>query len=161
MSIAYLSRRSVLRSQIPLDRFVSARCSNPLWLFLYSCVLWICTLEKTGAQDPSPVARWDFGAEETTSYRTVGEVQRDQPGPRPPRFPDLDPGNTAIRLEGRGARLEIADPGSHSPYDFAQGDSITLEAWVRITDLGDHEYHMVIGKGRTWKPGMSRDIHKW
>ncbi|MFO0066548.1 MAG: DUF1553 domain-containing protein [Pirellulaceae bacterium] len=161
MSIAYLSRRSVLRSQIPLDRFVSARCSNPLWLFLFSCIVSVCTLEKTGAQDPPPIARWDFGAEETTSYRTVGEVQRDQPGPRPPRFPDLDPGNTAIRLEGRGARLEIADPGSHSPYDFAQGDSITLEAWVRITDLGDHEYHTVIGKGRTWQPGMSRDNHNW
>ncbi|MFM8326105.1 MAG: LamG domain-containing protein [Pirellulaceae bacterium] len=161
MSIAYLSRRCALRSQIPLDRFVSFCCSKPWWFFLFSCFLSVSSLEKNLAQDPPPVARWDFGAEETTSYRTVGEVQRDQPGPRPPRFPDLDPGNTAIRLEGRGARLEIADPGSHSPYDFAQGDSITLEAWVRITDLGDHEYHTVIGKGRTWQPGMPRDNHNW
>jgi hypothetical protein len=125
------------------------------------CLLVVALNDLVCAQDGEGIVRWDFGAEETTSYRTVGEVLRDQPGPRPPRFPDLDPSNTAIRLEGRGARLEIADTGPQSPYDFAQGDSITLEAWVRLTDLGDHEYHTVIGKGRTWQPGKPRDNHNW
>ena len=50
--------------------------------------------------DPPPAARWEFGAEETTPLRSHGGVHRDVPGPRPPEFPDFEPGNIAVRLDG-------------------------------------------------------------
>lgn len=109
----------------------------------------------------APVARWDFGEEEFTRLEPVGAVQRDVPGPRPPEFPDFERNNTAARLDGSGARFVLADPGAGSPYDFAQGDAITLEAWVKVDGLHDGENLYVVGKGRTGAPGLPADNQNW
>ncbi len=113
------------------------------------------------AGDSSLVARWDFGAEEPTPLASVGGVQRDQAGPIPPEFPDLAENNTAVRLDGQGARLFIADTGPNSQFDFTTGDAITLEAWVKLDGLRDGSPMYVIGKGRTGSPRFARDNQNW
>ena len=45
---------------------------------------------RAAATNVVPVARWDFGVEEATPLIAHGGVHRDQPGPRPPTFPDFD-----------------------------------------------------------------------
>lgn len=107
------------------------------------------------------VARWDFGAEEPTRLTPHGGVHRDVPGPRPPEFPDFDVNNTAVQLDGNGARFTFDDPGSGSGFDFANGDTITLEAWVKLDDLRPGENVYVIGKGRTGAPGFAADNQNW
>lgn len=107
------------------------------------------------------VVRWGFGTEETTRLRPHGGVHRDQPGPRPPEFPDFDPDNTAVKLDGSGAHFSLADPGRDSPFDFTNGDAITLEAWVKLADLRPRENLYVIGKGRTAAPGQAQDNQNW
>lgn len=107
------------------------------------------------------VAKWDFGTEDTNNFVLQGGVERDQPGPRPPQFPDFEANNTAIRLPGEGSHLKISDPGKGSIYDFGNGDAITLEAWIRVTDLEAHEHHVIIGKGRTGNKGYSADNQNW
>lgn len=107
------------------------------------------------------VARWDFGTEDTSNAVLHGLVERDQPGPRPPQYPDFEANNTAIRLPGDGSHLKIADPGKSSIYDFDQGDAITLEAWIKVTDLEAHEHHVIIGKGRTNNKGYPADNQNW
>lgn len=107
------------------------------------------------------VARWDFGTEDNNNFVLHGAVERDQPGPRPPSFPDFEANNTAIRLPGDGSHLKIVDPGKSSPFDFGQGDAITLEAWIKVTDLESHEHHVIIGKGRTGNQGFSPDNQNW
>src|SRR3954447_17064720 len=82
-----------------------------------------------------PSARWDFGTEETTPLRSHGGVHRDVPGPRPPTYPDFEASNTAVRLDGSGAHLSFEDAGAGSPFDFSNGDEITLEAWVQVDEL--------------------------
>ena len=97
--------------------------------------LWLAgPLGVAWAGDRPPVARWDFGPEETTPLRSHGGVDRDVPGPRPPTYPDFEPGNTAVRLDGRGAYLSFEDAGAGSPFDFGNGDAITLEAWVQVDE---------------------------
>lgn len=107
------------------------------------------------------VAKWDFGTEDTNNFAVHGSVERDQPGPRPPQFPDFEANNTAVRLPGDGSHLKIQDPGPGSKYDFQNGDAITLEAWIRITDLEAHEHHVIVGKGRTGNKGYSADNQNW
>ncbi len=114
------------------------------------------------ADDSKDVARWDFGTEATSVFATHGAVLRDQAGPRPPEFPDFDSNNTAIRLDRTSSYLAITDPGSESVFDFAQGDAITLEAWVKLDGPSKSNSPVyVIGKGRTKNPHMSPDNQNW
>lgn len=105
----------------------------------------------------APVARWDFGEEDVSRAVAKGGVQRDVPGPRPPMYPDFERTNTAVRFDGAGAHLALADPGAASAFDFTNGDAITLEAWVQVEGLKDGENLYVIGKGRT----DGRDNQNW
>jgi mono/diheme cytochrome c family protein len=136
------------------------------------CMTAICSNEGAGQEAkgatapgteslPEVVARWDFGTEDTNNFVMHGSVQRDQPGPRPPQYPDFEANNTSLRLPGDGSHLKIGDPGKASLYDFAQGDAITLEAWVKVTDLEMHEHHVIIGKGRTGNKGFPSDNQNW
>ncbi|MDB5298042.1 MAG: Planctomycete cytochrome, partial [Phycisphaerales bacterium] len=113
------------------------------------------------AADVEPVARWGFDAEETSRLVSHGGVHRDEPGPRPPEFPDADPGNLAVRLDGAGSHFAFADPGARSPLDFANGDAITLEAWVNLADLKRNENAYVVSKGRTGAAGFAKDNQNW
>jgi len=124
-----------------------------------------CLLLATSCLSPAiadePVANWEFGTEEQTTLRSVGGVHRDVPGPRPPAFPDFAVNNTAVELDGSGARFVFSDPGALSPFDFTNGDEITLEAWVNVRELKEGENTYVIGKGRTNRAGFARDNQNW
>lgn len=112
-------------------------------------------------QAGEPVVKWDFGVEESTPLKAEGGVHRDVPGPRPPEFPDFEETNLAVKLDGRGARYEFADPGADRNLDFTNGDAITIEAWVKVEDLRSGENQYVIGKGRTGAPRFARDNQNW
>ncbi|MEZ5434030.1 MAG: hypothetical protein R3F31_23260 [Verrucomicrobiales bacterium] len=56
------------------------------------------------ADDSKPVLQLDFGTEEAAPLIAVGDVVRDQAGPRPPEFPDFDANNTAIQ---KGKRFPL------------------------------------------------------
>ncbi|MGV3484527.1 MAG: DUF1553 domain-containing protein [Planctomycetaceae bacterium] len=107
------------------------------------------------------VARWDFGTEETSPLVPHGDIHRDQPGPRPPEFPDFGDTNTSVKFDGRGSRFSFADRGAKSEFDFTNGDEITLEAWVRVGSIGEGENVYVIGKGRTGDKGFAADNQNW
>ncbi|MBL9151132.1 MAG: DUF1553 domain-containing protein [Verrucomicrobiales bacterium] len=113
------------------------------------------------ADDAKPVLQLDFGQEESAPLIAVGNVVRDQAGPRPPEFPDLEANNTAIQFRGKGSRYEIKDTGPHSPFDFTNGDAITLEAWVRVDEISPGQPVYLIGKGRTNSPHFARHNQNW
>lgn len=127
----------------------------------------LCTLgglfcgSGTSADDLPRVTRWNFGTEEPAPVNIVGDVVRDQAGPRPPEFPNFAPDNTAIQLKGKGARLEIADPGENSQFDFTNGDAITMEAWVKLDSIRPGQPMYVVSKGRTHSPNFSRENQNW
>jgi len=104
---------------------------------------------------------WEFGAEEETPLIAHGGVHRDVPGPRPPSFPDFEESNTAVKFDGRGAYFSYDDPGHLSPFDFTNGDSITIEAWVNARDLKDGRNIYILGKGRTGNPEFAPDNQNW
>ena len=103
------------------------------------------------------------------TWRLQGSVKLGQPGPRPREFPAFAADNRAVTLGGKGARIEIPDDGEQSRFDFANGDAITIEAWVKVpasvaeaarrTGGGTPMY--VVGKGRTNNPGVAKDNQNW
>ncbi len=128
---------------------------RPFQLTLFSLSVAIAT-----AVSAAPVARWDFGTEETTPLTPYGNIGRDQAGPRPPEFPDTAANNTAVRIDS-GAYLSVSDEGPESDFDFTNGDAITLEAWVNPTSVRDGQPLYIIGKGRTGSPKFARDNQNW
>lgn len=120
-----------------------------------------CLLALPCTGTAAPVAKWDFSAEEPAPLTAKGDLVRDQPGPRPPDFPELDPDNTAVQFKGNGARFEIQDPGPQSRFDFTNGETITLEAWIRVESLRTGQPAYLIGKGRTLSPRFGKDNQNW
>lgn len=87
-----------------------------------------------------------------------GKVQLGVPGPRPSEYPDFAPTNTALRLTAGPNFLSVDDPGEGSLLDFSNGDSITLECWVRWEEPLKGSYPYLIGKGRTHSgPGTTHN----
>lgn len=121
------------------------------------CASWFAV--KTQANEP--VVMWEFGSEEESPLIAHGGVHRDVPGPRPPAFPDFDETNTAVKFDGQGAYYSYEDPGELSPFDFTNGNQITIEAWVNARDLKDNENVYVLGKGRTGNPEFAPNNQNW
>jgi len=137
---------------------------TPAWLcrsLAVAGLLIVVGSSRLPAAEATPVAHWSFGQEESTPLQPYGKVHRDVPGPRPDKYPDFAPDNTAVRFDGNGARFVFADPGTDSPFDFTNGDEITLEAWVRIESLRDGDNVYVIGKGRTYQSGTPANNQNW
>ncbi len=113
-----------------------------------------------------PVAYWRFEAGNLATHpesaaaavlekgKVRGQVQREEAGPDPARFPLFDAKQHAIQFSQPGA-ITVADPGDNSPLDFARGDSITIEAWVNVSKLSNGQQMYVVGKGRTKNEGFA------
>ncbi len=110
----------------------------------------------------SPVAFWRFDdaldccAQEAAFRHELKAEKTDvvsfvEPGPRGPKFPAFDAHNMAADFTATGgsAFMRVKDPGAKSALDFAKGDTITVEAWVRCEGLKEGQHVYVAGKGRT------------
>jgi len=76
----------------------------------------------------------------------VGETELNVAGPLPSPFHGFAASNSAVEFAGNGGDyIAVADTGT-SALDFGNGDSITLEAWVKPDGASGLNY--LIGKGR-------------
>lgn len=66
-------------------------------------------------------------------------------GPRAPQYPEQSEENTAGRFENKDSAIVVE---SSEAVEFHSGDSITMEAWVKIHSLGAGHMPYLIGKGR-------------
>ena len=104
---------------------------------------------------------WNFDGTALAGLTPVGDVKFGQPGPRRPDYPRFDEKNEAATFDGKGAHLEIKDPGAGSLFDFKNGDAITIEAWVKPDGLRKGENAYVIGKGRTDPKAANPSNQNW
>ena len=75
-------------------------------------------------------------------------------GPRPPLYPGFNPDNQAIVFSDPGRVVVIPD---RPELCMDQGDSLTLEAWVRLDAIADDQNMYILGKGRTHNPGFPHE----
>ena len=93
-----------------------------------------------------PVLHFDFEGD-NPGFSREGRI-KDLSGPIAPEYPGFSKTNRALEFDG-SSRLVVKDPGDGSPLDFANGDSITMEAWVSPGPVGEGDNVYLIGKGRT------------
>ena len=111
-------------------------------------------------EDESGAAELGGGDSAWKPAQIVGPVKWKEKGPRQAKFPLFDEQNAAAVFD-EPASIRFDDPGANSPFDFAAGDTITLEAWVNPTKLGDGQQVYVVGKGRTGNKGVAADNQNW
>lgn len=101
--------------------------------------------------DAQAVVRWSFDkADEPGAWnkRTL------EAGPRPPLYPGFSATNLAGSFP-RGTQLVLDGRAAADALRFEQGESLTLEAWVRVRELKPGHYAYLLGKGRSGKPGFA------
>jgi len=116
-----------------------------------------------------PVAHWSFGESEgtetaaslssgeTLSGHLEGQATLGNPGPTGDEYPLFDERNQSLTIAGAKNFVRVRDPGDESLLDFANGEAITIEAWVNPSTVGNDQQVYIIGKGRTQNKEFGSD----
>ena len=122
-----------------------------------------------------PLAVWRFeesaGSKRATAKRFAAEplaaemsgtVVFGEEGPRPPRHPNSQKENTAALFGAGRSILKISGSAAgFAEFQFTNGDSVTLEAWVNPFELTEGQQVYIVGKGRTSNPKFPADNQNW
>lgn len=120
-----------------------------------------------------PVAYWRFDdmqecctpneTHETLRANAGANVSLLEPGPRPPQFLLFPEENTAADFTHfqRDTFLRVQDPGPLSVFDFANGHTITIEAWVRPSKLAAGQDATIVTKGGTGNDRVAANNQNW
>jgi mono/diheme cytochrome c family protein len=71
-------------------------------------------------------------------------------GPRSPTYPGFAATNTAAFSDGKTPVVTVMDNGPEAdhPLRFGLNQTITLEAWVKVKEIGNGSLVYIVGKGR-------------
>jgi hypothetical protein len=95
--------------------------------------------------------RWSFDS--LPADALVGDAAIEPMGPTGHDFQGMPESNRALRLDGAGDYVRVADNSDLGSLDFLQGDSISIESWVRLDRIGNGQNVYIVGKGRTHQNG--------
>lgn len=108
----------------------------------------------TGPDAERPLLVWRFDGADEPGVSAAAR-QRTEPGPRPPTYPTFAADNRAWPCTGPQAVVTVREADvPRVNLRFGLGDSLTLEAWVRVQELKDGSFAYLVGKGRNRKPGF-------
>jgi len=120
-------------------------------------------------REDEPVAHWSFGESEgaetgatlgggeTLPGHMEGKAALGNPGPTANEYPRFDEGNRSLTITGAQSFVRVRDPGDASLLDFANGETITIEAWVNPSAVGNDQQVYIVGKGRTQNKEFGSD----
>lgn len=103
----------------------------------------------------SPAISLDF--EEGHFGSPVGKATLKKSSLVSPEYPDFPSRNTSLHLDGTSS-WKVKDQPS---LRFTNGDSITIETWVRLDSLREGGFTYLIGKGRHHHKGYSSENQNW
>jgi hypothetical protein len=103
-----------------------------------------------------PVHHWQFPARELVTAGAVDKI----PGPDSRLYPIFPDETRAMRFSP-GSYLRHPATSEDPAYCFANGDAITIEAWVQCDQIGSGDNQYIIGKGRTHQNGLPKDNQNW
>jgi hypothetical protein len=142
----------------PADRDLLADRPVAVWRFEDEAGGKTVRGESLPAEEAAAADTDDLPPVEPVATRIVGDVLFGQPGPQPPRHPGMASANrSAVFGNGRGYLTTASTPS----LQFRNGDSITLESWVNLFEIGPGQQAYVIGKGRTGRPGCAAENQNW
>lgn len=106
------------------------------------------------------LAKWTFDRFEPG--KRVGKAALSEEGPQPPVYPSFSEGNKAMAFPGNDAGFRVAEKDfPDTNFRFANQETITIEAWVNITELKNGSYVYLIGKGRNGDKNFTAENQNW
>lgn len=130
-------------------------------LALALAVLTLAGVAGTVRAESEVVLQWKFdGTEEagewqgkTGQAQAKGETKAE--GPRAPRYPTFDRENLAAYFENKESFLVVKDHERGGPANlrFGLGDTLAVEAWVKMKEIQNGQMAYLVGKGRHGKLG--------
>ncbi|MCB1086543.1 MAG: DUF1549 domain-containing protein, partial [Verrucomicrobiae bacterium] len=113
----------------------------------------------SAADDEGLVLRWQFdGGKEPGEWQGKAKLsETEEAGPRAPRYPEFTETNRAAFFPGQDAWILVKDQekGGTTDVRFRKGDSITIEAWVKVKSIGKGHAAYLVGKGRHGERGQN------
>ena len=108
----------------------------------------------------APLAMWTF--DKTEPGTLVGGAKISNSGPQAPSHPIFKDGNKSIDLGNAGDSLRVSESDyPKANFRFTNGDTITLEAWVKTAKLKNESYVYLIGKGRNNDKEFPKENQNW
>ncbi len=106
-----------------------------------------------------PLAKWTFDTTEPGKMSGQAVIAE---GPEAPMYPGFAKGNKALSLEGKNGAITVTEADiPNSNFRFIQGETITIESWVKIEDLKKGSYIYLIGKGRNGSKTFTAENQNW
>lgn len=115
---------------------------------------------ESNAQERAPIVNWLLGDTNNPEITWASAPQLTD-GPRPPEFPRFSPKSTAVSFGKEDAFARVANSQAISKLTFTNGDTITIEAWVRLDEIRNGQNQYIVGKGRTFAEGRYRENQNW
>ncbi|MFM8272001.1 MAG: DUF1549 domain-containing protein, partial [Gemmata sp.] len=110
--------------------------------------------QNDSAMKDAPVAAWHFNSTDEPGV-TKGQAKFLEVGPRSPVYPGFAGTNAAMLFGPANPSVTVREADlPKANLRFGQGDSITIEAWVKVAELKDGSYAYIVGKGRNKKAGF-------
>ncbi len=119
------------------------------WLSLFLGLL-VGTDRLVRAADPTDVGSPVLDLSFEDSFRAeqlVGAAELAASGPTSESFVGLPAQNRALELKQAGAHLRISDDRPDQSLDFTNGDTITIEAWVKLDRIAQGLMFISLAKG--------------
>lgn len=105
-----------------------------------------------------PVLEWRFDgvAGPGNWFGKAVSEQDGAAGPEAPRYPGFDENNGGGYFPGGDSGIIVHDHGNGGTANvrFAEGDSFTFEAWIKLESIGSGHMVYLLGKGRHGERGQ-------
>lgn len=119
-------------------------------------IAWAESSDQQRVAGHKPVYHWQFPDSVLKPVGQVGEID----GPTAPDYPDFAEGARALQLK-EGATILHPKIGAEEDFKFTNGDTITVEAWVRCRHISHGSYQYILAKGRNGKKHYLPENQNW
>ncbi len=103
--------------------------------------------DSTDTPHGKPLVKWNFDEPVVGTWQGTPKIEAQ--GPQAPMFPNFAKGNKAASFPMKSGALVVKESDvPNANLRFAQGDSITIEAWVNLDSIKNNENCYILGKGR-------------
>jgi len=108
----------------------------------------------------TPAVKWTF--DDAGPGKLEGRAHIDFAGPQPPSYPGFSEGNQAAVFPGTNSAIRVQEKElGDDNLRFNQGDTITIEAWIKLREISNGRYVYIIGKGRNNNKEFSPENQNW
>lgn len=127
---------------------------------VFTVVLALC-LNALAQNDSAPLSEitplvlWDFETDKPGD--PIGNPTLSQSSLISPEYPGFPAKNTSLQLNGSSS-WKLPDAPS---LRFSNGDSLTIETWVRLDSLRNGGFTYLIGKGRNKNKAFTPENQNW